>query len=79
LFKHDSITRKDSLIIKPNIIQTYYTISKNRTSINLRNSTEVLSETKSVYFPSISKIVIGRKTYKFMRTKEKERIWSLGE
>jgi hypothetical protein len=79
LFKHDTITRRDSLILYPNITQTYFTTDKNKTSSNLSNMTESLPQTLSVYFTSISKIVIGRKTYKFMRTNEKEAIWSLGE
>lgn len=79
LFKHDSITRQDSLILKSNTIQTYYFINDNNRIKNCGTVTKSPPQNTTVDFASISKIVIGRKTYKFKRTNDKELVWSLGD
>ncbi|MBA4240874.1 MAG: hypothetical protein C0448_09105 [Sphingobacteriaceae bacterium] len=79
LFKHDSITRKDSIILNSQTIQTYYLKDKNEVPISLSPLQKSLTQIETIEFKSIYKIVIGRKKYKFHRTRENETVWSLGD
>jgi len=78
LFKHDSITRKDSLILKSNTTQTYYFVNNNNSIKTSSTVTKSAEQKATVEFTSISKILIGRKIYKLKPTKDKELVWSLG-
>jgi hypothetical protein len=79
LFTHDSITRQDSLILKSNAVQKYYIINNDNREYKYDIVVKNPSHNTTIDFTSISKIVIGRKTYKFKPTKANELVWSLGE